>query len=142
MQEEMIWERTMEFADGRANDWEEDMTNGWFEFAGAATAVAAALNGEDSEELDNDDDSAERRWKRKVEETSRETSSESDDDSEDDQKPLPRKLRVGPEVSEMPSCTRAWDCQSYVSVSAVTVDHATVAPCRAFDIASSSLWTS
>jgi hypothetical protein len=47
MQEEMLRERTMEFTDGRANDWEEDVTNGWFEFAGAAAAVAAALNGED-----------------------------------------------------------------------------------------------
>jgi hypothetical protein len=46
----MLRERTMEFTDGRANDWEENVTNGWFEFAGAAAAVAAALNGEDSEE--------------------------------------------------------------------------------------------
>jgi hypothetical protein len=95
MQEEMLRERTMEFTDGRANDWEENVTNGWFEFAGTAAAVSAALNGEDSEEEDDDDDGVERRRKRKATETGGETSSESDDDSEDDRKPPAKRTPRG-----------------------------------------------
>jgi hypothetical protein len=87
MQEEMLRERTMEFADGRANNWEENVAKGWFEFAGAAAAVAAALIGEDSEEEEDDDDGVDRRKKRKATETGGEPSSESDGDSEDDRKP-------------------------------------------------------
>jgi hypothetical protein len=96
MQEEIIcWERTMEFTDGRANDWEEDMTNGWFEFAGAAASVAAALHGEDSEDADDDNDVAEWRRKRKANKKNKEADSESDDDSEDDRKPPARKTPHG-----------------------------------------------
>jgi hypothetical protein len=95
MQEEMLREHTMEFTDGRANDWEENVTNGWFEFAGAAAAVAAALNGEDSEEVDDDDDVVEHRRKRKTTETGREASSESDDDSKDDRKPPAKRTPRG-----------------------------------------------
>jgi hypothetical protein len=92
MQEEIIRERAMELADGRANDWEEDMTNGWFKFAGAAAAVAAALNGEDSEDLDNDDDVTEHHRKRKAEEEKdKEADSDRDDGSEDYQKPPAKK---------------------------------------------------
>jgi hypothetical protein len=98
------------------------MTNRWFEFAGTAGAVAAALNGEDSEHLE-DNDGQEHCRKRKADEKDTETESDDDDEFNDGQKRPAKKPASGDKaprgikVSGLPSLTSAWDIQSYGSAS-------------------------